>query len=122
MLLRRYRRPWPSKASGLGHYWNSCLGLLVTLSISTNAALVAFTMQTLDGQTMAAKLGVFVAFQYAIFVIQYLVQALSPVMPADVVIQLARQEVVVRKLIDRVPDKHRLDPRDGQLITPVAVL
>jgi len=121
MLLRRFRRPFPSKASGLGHYWNACLGLFVGLAVATNAALVAFTMQTLDSQGLTAKLGVFVAFQYAVFALQFAVQTFLPATPAEVAIQLARQQVVQRKLIDRVPDKHKTDPR-GDVVTPVAVL
>ena len=122
MLLRRYRRPWPSKASGLGPCFHACLGVMVALVVATNAALVSFTMQTLDGQTMAAKLGVFVAFQYSLFAFRMALSAyLGPIVPSEVSIQLARQAVVVRKLIDRVPDKHRVTA-DGAAITPVAVL
>lgn len=122
MLFNYFRRPWPTYADGIGHYWHACLRLMVILTVMTNAALVVFTMQTLDASvTLDVKLAIFIGFQYVVFSIQYLIQTFLPATPSDVSIQLARQEFIVKKLIDRVPDEHAVGP-SGELKTPLEVL
>ena len=123
MLLRRFRRPWPSKSSGLGSHWSSCLSLFVTLVVITNAGLCVFTMQTLENLDMAVKLAIFVGFQYVVFSFQYLLRVLVfPDVPSEVAIQLARQDFLVRKLVERQPDRVRRDKATGEALVPVDVL
>jgi len=112
MMLHRYQRPVPQRIEGIG-LWKSIMELMIVIAVCTNAGVVIFTMKTFDSFTDFQRLGIFVLFQYGVFLIQYVIGALIPDNPIEVTIQRQRQEFITSKLIEK---EHDLD------VDPLAIL
>ena len=89
--------------------WRSIMELMIIIAVCTNAAVVIFTMKTFNNYSDFERMGIFVLFQYGVFLIQYIIGALIPDEPEEVIIQRQRQDFIVSKLIDKQGDVE-IDP------------
>jgi hypothetical protein len=100
-----FQRPIPTGAQDIGT-WQSIFQLVSVLSVVTNAGLICFTMNVLDGEASpAGRVWVFVGFQWILIAIQFYVQAVIPDVPEEVEIQISRNEVINEKLIEKINDE-----------------
>ncbi|OQS02448.1 anoctamin, partial [Thraustotheca clavata] len=125
-LLRENRRPRPRSAKDIG-IWLDILEVMATLAIFTNAYIVVWTSNTLDfleakyhGHIYLIELyrnQAFMVFVSILLGFRYLIAKLIPDVPSQVTTQLKRQEYLVSKAINRVPDtnktKNITDSNDG---------
>jgi hypothetical protein len=63
---------------------------------------------------MCAFHRIFIGFQWVLFALQFIVQAVIPDHPPEVTIQTARNEFIVSKLIEKTPDENPITVRDYQ--------
>lgn len=96
-LLCSMRRPFPKSANGIG-VWLDCLQAISYLSIITNSGIVCFTIGA------SSNFQLFFCMQYFIFGVILAVNYCVPNVPASVSIQLQRQELLLKKVIEAVPD------------------
>lgn len=113
-LLLSFRRPWPVGAEDIGS-WYTIFDIIGVLSIFSNAGIISWTMD-LMGENMAgsSRLAIFIVFVLiALLGRQITSQLLRPVKLDYVNIQLARQDYIVKKVIDRVPDEIEYNTSSG---------
>ena len=67
-------------------------------------------MTYFDDYTGYNRVGMFVGFQYVVFILQYAIQALIRDEPKIVTIQRLRQQFITDKLIEKKPDEDHVDP------------
>jgi hypothetical protein len=108
-LLNKRQRPMPSDCEDIG-LWKSCIELMVVMAVCTNAGVSVFTMTYFDDYTGYNRVGMFVGFQYVVFILQYAIQALIRDEPKIVTIQRLRQQFITDKLIEKKPDEDHVDP------------
>ena len=99
-LLCVMRRPVPVSAKGIGS-WEACLQTISYISVITNSGIICFTMSSTVTTT---EFTMFVVMQYVIFVIMTGVNYFVPDVPPSVTIQLKRQQLLLKKVIEAVPD------------------
>ena len=97
------RRPILQGAEDIGT-WQAVFSIIASLSVITNAGLVAFTMSVLDMYSISLRMWLFVGFQWFLFVLQYIIEVSVPDVPYEVQIQKKRTDHIVNKLILRIPD------------------
>ena len=102
-LLTIYQRAIPRSAEDIGT-WQVVFTILMVASVITNAGLAVYTMRSLEEKPLIVKFWVFVGFQWACFTLQAILMALVPDVPVDVEIQIARNEFVIKKVIEKVAD------------------
>lgn len=102
-LLKVYQRPIPKIAEDWGA-WEHVFSILAIVGVVTNAGLICFTMKSLDGWSQAARLWIFIGYQWILFLFMYFIALLIPDESNEYKIQSKRAEFIVSKLIDRVPD------------------
>lgn len=107
-LFSFYQRPIPKGAEDIGS-WQSIFAIISMCAVITNGALICFTMTVLDYSAFG-KAWIFIGFQWAMISIQYIIAAIIPDKPMDVVIQEARTTFIVSKLIEKVADED-YDPK-----------
>mmetsp|Transcript_8718 Transcript_8718/g.13019 ORF Transcript_8718/g.13019 Transcript_8718/m.13019 type:complete len:739 (+) Transcript_8718:66-2282(+) len=103
-LISFFQRPIPKVAEDWGA-WQEVFTAIAIVSVVTNAGLVCFTMQCLDGFKLSTRIWIFVGYQWVMFVLMYLVAYLIPDESREFTIQKERTDFIVSKLIDRVPDE-----------------
>ena len=105
-LLLSFRRPWPVGAEDIGS-WYTIFDIIGVLSIFSNAGIISWTMDILGEATSGSfRLALFIGFVLvALLGRQITSQLLRPAKLEYVKIQLARQEFIIKKVIDRVPDE-----------------
>jgi len=103
-LLEVYRRPDHHDASSIGT-WQTIFFLMATICVVTNSAIVAFTMDILDGSTIVVRYWVFVVFQWTCFTLQAVIMAMIPDIPEEINFQIQRTQHIRAKIIDMVPDE-----------------
>lgn len=81
------QRPWPTGAEDIGS-WQDIFDFIVTAAIVTNAALIVFTMNVLDGYDEYFQFWIFIGFQWVMFVVQYVIRAMIPDDPFEVALQV----------------------------------
>lgn len=97
------RRPWPLSAEDIGT-WQSVYELVTTASVITNAAMIVFTMQLVEGYTEFTQFWIFIGFQWVMFALQYIIGLLIPDTPREVTVQKNRSDYFNRKIILREID------------------
>ena len=70
-MCKLYQRPIPRGVEDIGA-WQAIFTVIAVASVLTNAGLLCFTMDTLDGFSTSARYTVFIIFQLSCFAIQYL--------------------------------------------------
>lgn len=110
LMLHRYQRPIPQRVESIG-MWASIMELMIIIAVITNAAVVIFTMPTFNNNNFSdlQRMGIFIFFQYAVFLMQYIIGALIPDYPSEVIIQRQRETFIVSKLIEKESD-NEIDP------------
>lgn len=111
LMLHGSRRPVPEECEGIG-LWRDAMELMIVLAVCTNAGVVVFTMKTFDDYSDFQRMGIFVLFQYAAFLIMYVLQLIIRDEPPEVSIQRQRQKFITDKLVERKSDKERVDPME----------
>ena len=109
MMLHRYQRPVPQRVESIG-LWRNIMEFMIIIAVCTNAGICIFTMTTFEKYTQFQRMGIFILFQYFVFMSQYVISMLIPDDPREVTIQRQRQDFLAKKLIERVPDKEGVDP------------
>lgn len=103
-----YQRPVPAGAQDIGT-WMSIFQAISVFSVITNAGLICFTMDVLNGQASPqGRVAIFIGFQWTLIFLQFVVQLVVPDEPEEVEIQKARMEFITSKLIARVPDEDKI--------------
>ena len=103
-LLVLYQRPIPVGAQDIG-VWQEIMQTIASISILTNGALVCYTMDVLDGYTPHTRAWIYIIFMWTIGLLQQGIGLAIPDVPFEVQTQLKRQEFIVSKLIDHLPDE-----------------
>eukprot|EP00599_Poterioochromonas_sp_BG-1_P012741 CAMPEP_0173157600 /NCGR_PEP_ID=MMETSP1105-20130129/15730_1 /TAXON_ID=2985 /ORGANISM="Ochromonas sp., Strain BG-1" /LENGTH=64 /DNA_ID=CAMNT_0014075113 /DNA_START=1257 /DNA_END=1447 /DNA_ORIENTATION=- len=63
-------------------------------------------MDVLDDYTTFGKAWIFIGFQYVLFSCQFIAEKVIPDVPEEVEIQIARNEFITSKIIDKTPDEN----------------
>jgi len=105
-LLYEHQRAMPTGNQDIGT-WQAIFGMLSSIAVVTNAALVAFTTGMLAGRgwSTTEELWAFVLAQYAVFGMMALFSYVVEDVPEPVTTQIARSEFIISKVIDKVPDE-----------------
>ncbi len=108
------RRPVPAGAEDIGS-WHMILNVISSIAVVTNAGTVLFTSDFFDDQRSShylspvAKLWAFILAVQSIALFKFCFSLLVDDIPADVAVQMKRQEFFVRKLVNFEPDEEDLD-------------
>jgi anoctamin-10/anoctamin-7 len=103
-LLKQMRRPWPHGAEDVGT-WYYIFQTLTVLSVFSNAGIIFYTMDLFDTLEREFRLGLFIAYICGTLILRSFFTSMIEAYPEEVDIQLARQEVLVQKVIKREPDE-----------------
>ena len=103
-LLHVYQRPVPKNAEDIGAFEGVFL-VISYCAVVTNAAITVFTLPTFDGLSPGSRMWIFVGFQYFCFFMVGLVQVLVPDRSEEYDVQVRRNQLLERKLIDHIPDE-----------------
>jgi hypothetical protein len=87
-------------------------------AVITNAALVVFTMNYLDGHSSSFRFWFFCIFQWIMFGLLAGLMEAIPDIPIAIAIQLQRQQILVERVIFRVKDALGNDQADETLTPP----
>ncbi|CAM9680880.1 unnamed protein product [Chrysoparadoxa australica] len=107
-LLNITKRPEPRSVEDIGS-WATILEVMSAAAVVCNAALIAFTSELFADKSTAYRVWVFLGIEHAVFGMKYIIMLLIPDVPQDVQIQLKRNEFLVSKIIDNVPDDDDTD-------------
>jgi len=114
-LLSMYQRPIPVGAQDLGS-WQSIFTLMSVIAVATNAGLIVFTMDLANNEVFAkrvtinGKYWIFIAFQWVLIGIQFMISVAIPDEPNEVTIQKKRATFIIDKIIDETPDEDFHEP------------
>jgi len=123
-LIRFYQRPVPQGAQDIGT-WQDIFNFISVAAVVTNGAIICFTMDVLykDAQadnsriyqiggitargnfTLVGRLWCFFGFIAVLIFVQFVSAYLIPDTPSEVEIQHERQEFIVSKIVNLVPDE-----------------
>jgi anoctamin-10/anoctamin-7 len=103
-LLKQMRRPWPHGAEDVGT-WYYIFQTLTVLSVFSNAGIIFYTMDLFDTLEREFRLGLFIAYICGTLILRSFFTSMIEAYPEEVDIQLARQEVLIQKVIKREPDE-----------------
>ncbi len=117
-LCQLCRRPEPRSCEDIGT-WYVILEITSMASIFINSALVAFTGSNTLNYTWALRVWIFILMSSGLLCVRMLVAFLIPDEPAEVSIQLDRQEYIVGKVMDNVADEDDSDLTKNLFIVPV---
>ena len=106
-MLSQLRRPTPLSAETVGA-WLPIFQLMAGICVVVNAALLSFTMTTLEMYSITTRMWFFIGFQWTCFTAQALLQVLIPDEGPEIKIQVQRQNFYIDKLIEHIRD----DPED----------
>jgi anoctamin-10/anoctamin-7 len=120
-IITEMKRPVPLGAEDIGT-WFTILEIMATCGVVSNSLLVCFTSKEFtDGWSTANKVWGFVILEHAILTIRFLFETLVDDTPADVSLQLERQDFLVDKIIklqaDDDDDDEAAGNADDELIT-----
>jgi anoctamin-10/anoctamin-7 len=99
-LCQQCSRPLPFGAEDIGT-WFTILQIISTCAVFTNAGLVAFTGTFVIDYSWPVRAWVFIGMSCLVFSLKLLVAAWLPDVPAEVEIQLQRNDYFVDKVSRR---------------------
>lgn len=100
-LCQQSRRPEPRSCEDIGT-WYSILEVMSFAAVIINSALVAFTGTYAINFTWSVRIWIFIGMASGVLGVNAVVAAIVPDCPAEVDIQLKRQEYIVGKVLDNV--------------------
>ena len=103
-LLMIYKRLFPHEVEDIGEAWNRVLNIVVTLTVLTNAALIAFAMKQFDDWFYAYRLALFIGIVLGCRFYKWILHMRVSETPPEVVIQTERAHFINDKLIRKTPD------------------
>jgi hypothetical protein len=86
------------------NYRQTIFTLTTTAAIITNAAIAVFTMDVLHDYSTEFRFWFFIIFQWVVFSFQAVLMAAIPDEPHTIVIQRERREIILDKVIFKIPD------------------
>lgn len=106
-VLHETRRPPPQGAQDIGS-WGFFLHGMSTAAMITNLALVIFTAkgEFFGANEFREKVLLFIVLEHALLFGRWVIDLAIPDLPYRVDIQLQRQDYLVRKHVDGVPDEY----------------
>merc|ERR1711967_24640 len=108
-LCRAFRRCKPVGAQDIG-IWKTIFELTSYAAVLSNAGIVCFTMDILDGMSLAWKVWLFILFQYFLLSIMVATSVAIPDTPEDVIIQTDRTKFFETYIIDeQVEEDDKID-------------
>lgn len=99
----RSRRPWPANAEDIGS-WADIIELMSYIAVFTNSIIIAYTGEFLDYLPNTTRIIVFIMLYHGLIVIKLILAIVIDDVPADVQIQIDRQEFAEDKLIKQQMD------------------
>jgi len=99
----RSRRPWPSNAEDIGS-WADIIELMSYIAVFTNSIIIVYTGEFLDFYPNSHRLVVFIMLYHALIVFKLILAIVIDDIPADVQIQIDRQNFTEDKLIKQQID------------------
>lgn len=102
--IKLYRRPIPAAAQDIGS-WLGIFQIITIIAVITNAGLICFTMDVLNNYSPYARLWIFIGYQWVLFTAMFASEYFVPDIPGEIEIQLKRQEFIVSKVIEGLPDE-----------------
>ncbi|CAM9104726.1 unnamed protein product [Ectocarpus sp. 13 AM-2016] len=102
-LCQVSRRPEPRGAEDIGT-WHTILTIMSSMAVVSNSAIVAFTSEIFHDQTWTTRVWIFLGIEHGMLLFKYLLETLINDTPADVGIQLKRNEFIVSKVVYNMPD------------------
>jgi hypothetical protein len=102
-VLQLYQRPIPTGTENIKS-WQAIFNIISVVAVVTNAGLVCFTMDVLDGYTLATRVWIFVGFQWSLFAVQFMSALLIDSEPEEVRIQKLRAACMHEKVVDKYED------------------
>jgi hypothetical protein len=102
-LVHLHRRPLPTSCEDIGT-WQSILTIVSIASVMSNASITVFTMSVTNSFSYYTRFWLYLGFQWTCFVVQVIIMELIPDVPESVTIQQQRQEFLIDKIINQVPD------------------
>lgn len=102
-LCKQARRPEPKGAEDIGT-WYFILNIMSSLAILTNCAVLFYTSTQFKLLSSEAKVWLFFLTEHVLLSFRSLLSVIIPDMPEAVDIQLQRQQFLVDKIIECVPD------------------
>jgi hypothetical protein len=103
-LCQQCRRPEPRTAEDIGT-WQAIFEAVSFAAVLCNSALVAYTGTYTLNETWVVRAWIFTSMASGIFLLKQLLAFLIPDEPADVLIQLQRQDYIVGKVLDDIQDE-----------------
>lgn len=120
-LCQLCRRPEPRSCEDIGT-WYYILEIISMSSIFINSGIVAFTAANTINFTWALRVWIFILMSSGLFCIRMGVAWIIPDEPAEVIIQLQRQEYIVNKVMFDVEDEDDTQLSKGLFSTPSYVV
>jgi hypothetical protein len=102
-MVHLYQRPCPTSCEDIGT-WQTIFTIVCVVSVISNASLTVFTMTVTNTFTDFTRFWIYIGFQWTCFLMQVVIMESIPDVSDSVTIQQMRQEFLVDKLIDQVPD------------------
>ena len=104
-LCQNCRRPLPSGAEDIGT-WQSILEIMSICAVVCNCALITYTGEFLSsGYTKTYRVFIFIALEHVLFFAKALFAAIVDDVPAEVELQIERQEFLRSKIINNAKDE-----------------
>ena len=103
-ICTQSRRPLPGGAEDIGT-WQSVLELMSILAITTNLGIVCFTSEKLVKAPRSFRVIWFILIEHFAVGAKVVAAAVIPDCPDEVAIQLARQELIIDKIINGAKDE-----------------
>lgn len=107
-LCQVCRRPEPRSAEDIGT-WQSILEIVSFSAVISNAALVAYTGTYAQDETWTVRAWIFIGMTSGILGIKEFIAFIIPDEPAEVTIQLQRQDYICGKILDDIQDEDDSD-------------
>ncbi len=102
-LCQGTQRPDPKSAQNIGK-WQNVLELTGVVSVFTNSGLISFTGQFVEGYEWPVRVWIFFLMSSFILAIKYLVAAIIPDTPYEIIIQQERNVYYLEKVIENRKD------------------
>lgn len=103
-FLHIYQRPNLRSKERIGA-WQEILDIMSFLAVVTNASIIVFTMHYFDDEKENYGFWFYIIFQWVLLGFQMGIRVVIPDVPPEVIIQGARQKILVERAIYKIPGK-----------------
>jgi len=98
------RRPEPRSCEDIGT-WFTIFQTISFVAALVNAGIIAFTSEITNKYTWVVRIWIFFSVAVLLMGTKFVVQMITPDVPLDVDVQLQRQEYIVNKIMNNIPDE-----------------